>query len=64
VGVAGCDGGVRYARATFREELRIARLALVTVIVARVIASTSAPTLNVSRMFFFSNCGESGSPRK
>src|SRR6516164_7369862 len=43
--------GVRSWRAMRRALFRIARLALVTLIEAREIASTSAPTLNASRMF-------------
>ena len=52
----GGDAGVRYAFAIRRDALRIARLALVIEIVARATASTSAPTLNESRMLLPLNC--------
>src|SRR5690606_7819590 len=49
-------GGSRYARAMRLALLRTARLALVTVTVARVIASMSSPTRKRSRTLLPANC--------
>src|SRR5262249_10948930 len=48
--------GGRYDRATRRELFRMARVALVMLIVARDTASMSPPTLNGSRMLLPRNC--------
>src|SRR5690606_35292442 len=50
------SGGSRYARAMRLALLRTARLALVTVTVARVIASISSPTRKRSRTLLPANC--------
>src|SRR5439155_12289224 len=50
------SGGVISARATRRALFRIARVALVTLMLARDTASMSSPTLNGCRMSFPLNC--------